>query len=368
LDITRACFLIHSGAPAGSEGDEAWEKANFLASNRIQLGPARQVALKLGIEIKTVNLRSERPDSLIDLGRQSLCFVGKLSYPNEEYAGRIALANMAAIALLKSQGTKIITLYSDNLAASKNKSIAMLYRTLLWHADGVVYPTSAIINYGREWYNKSLPPDEWIIEDPWQVRKHPYKSMDKKKICRILWFGHTSNAKYLLNMAADMFKKTKASESYELTVLTANNSIAKALRLILEKSRAVKPWTIRYQEWSNEMQPTQLTDELRRAHITIIPSDPNDPLKSGASHNRAVDSIQAGCLVITSRLESYKEIERLLIAVNDIPSYLDVAIKDYERLTKKWSLMRDKMLDRFSPERNLEKWTSLYSKYIESKE
>ena len=108
--------------------------------------------------------------------------------------------------------------------------------------------------------------------------------------------------------------------------------------------------------WDASDQPSQLEQELLRAHMVVIPSDPIDPFKIGASHNRIIDSIRSGCLVAASPLPSYIELSKLALLGNDLPYLISVAYLQYNRLSLKYSRYRDSLLSRFSPEVNQEKW------------
>lgn len=351
-------FLIHSLAPAGSQGEAAWKGGEFLASTRIQLEPAKRAVIELGLEAKILNLRSENLDCLNAIEDPSCCIVGKLSHPDKSFAQRILLANLSALSILKSKEIPIIVNYSDNLAAANNSPIATLYRSLLWHADAVIYPCKAMKKLGKPWLNKNKPTKELVIEDPWQIQKENYQLLRSDQPCQIIWFGHSSNAKYLLREIPHLLQGCNTHFRYELTVLSDLATHQKA-RKVFKASSQRKPWTLRCINWQNDEQPAQLAFELKRAHISIIPSDVKDYRKLAASHNRAVDAIQAGCMVVASPLPSYKEINKLLLLSEDFSEAINKGIEQYARLTKKWQLHRKEQLQRFSPISNIANWKEI---------
>ena len=326
-------FLIHSLAPAGSQGETAWNEGKFLASNRIQLEPAKQAVIELGFTPKLLNLRAEKPNCLQLLGKPSCCIVGKLSHPDETFAQNILLANLAAISILKSQSIPILVNYSDNLAAPSNSAVASLYRSLLWHADAVIYPCQAMQHLGKPWLSPHHPAQEWIIEDPWQVDEQPYRPLKPDEPCRIIWFGHSSNLQYLLKELPKILASCNAHASYELSILS--DSEATKSQATDSKTPHCKPWALRCIPWDNKSQPAQLAQELGKAHIAIIPSDIQDTRKLAASHNRAVDAIQAGCMAIASPLPSYKELKKLLLLSEDFAGSINAGIQHYSRLTQR---------------------------------
>ena len=356
-------FLIHSLAPAGSHGEKVWNEGKFLASNRIQLEPAKQAVIELGFTPKLLNLRAEKPSCLRLMGKPSCCIVGKLSHPDETFAQNILLANLAGISILKSQSIPILVNYSDNLAAPSNSSVAKLYRSMLWHADAVIYPCQAMQYLGKPWLNPNHPAREWIIEDPWQVDEQPYRPLKSDEPCRIIWFGHSSNLQYLLKELPEILASCNAHLSFELSILS-DSGTQKKVKQQIEKLPRCRPWTLRCIPWDNKSQPGQLAEELSRAHIAIIPSDVQDTRKLAASHNRAVDAIQAGCMVIASPLPSYQELKKLLLLSEDFAGTINAGIQHYSRLTKKWQTHRKKHLERFSPTSNRSKWGMTIRKEI----
>ena len=353
-----ALFLIHSLTPASSQSQKAWQGGSFLASSRIQLEPARRATEQLGITPVIRNIRSEKPDFLTTIGTAKFCILGKLSHPDKDFASRIAIANLAAIPILKRRKIPIITTYSDNLASLGEGPISELYQSLLWNSDVVVYPCNAMSKLGRKWYDPSIKPAEWIIEDPWQVEEKPFKAMKHEEACRIIWFGHSTNAIYLINELNNILGSCDSWNEYELTVLS-DEETGKLIHSKFHQIPKRMPWKFRFSKWEANSQPTQLNEELNRAHIALLPSDPSNTRKSAASHNRAVDSIQGGCMTITSPLDSYIELKKLLLTTNDFADMLNAGIKDHNRLTNKWRQTRRDMLKQFSPEENLQCWKRL---------
>ena len=354
-----ALFLIHSLATAGSQGLQAWEQGTFLASTRIQLAPALKAAERIGLKPHIINLRSEDTHGLTQIGDPKLCIFGKLSHPDQDFAERIAMANLAAISILKQKKIPIYTTYCDNLAQSKSPTISSLYRALLWHADVIISPNKAMINHSREWHNPERVPKELIIEDPWQVERCPFTQLQANEPCRIIWFGHSSNSQYLLKELQSIFLECSAWQSFELTILS-DPSTGKQIKDAMKQARFRKPWSLRCIAWNSKQQPKQLREELIRAHISLLPSDPNDPRKSAASHNRAVDSVQAGCITIASPLPSYLELRKILITTTSFPLSINAAIQQRERLSLKWDQLRESELNRFSPAENQKKWNSAF--------
>ena len=120
-------------------------------------------------------------------------------------------------------------------------------------------------------------------------------------------------------------------------------------------------WRVKFIIWDEKFKISQLEEEISKANISIIPSDPNDPIKSGVSHNRLVDSVRGGCITIASPMESYKELDGLALLGDNFGELLSKAIGDYERLRVQLENDRDQKLRLFSPEYNLRAWKNFWS-------
>jgi hypothetical protein len=116
--------------------------------------------------------------------------------------------------------------------------------------------------------------------------------------------------------------------------------------------------------WNVRNQPNQLESEIKRAHIAIIPSDPNDLRKAGISHNRLVDAVRGGCIAIASPMESYKELEKISILGNNFAELLDTVLEKYEDYCQNLIRHREELIRKFSPEQNILAWTNFWEKII----
>lgn len=356
-------FLIHSLSKAGSLDGEAWKHSKFLASTRLQLGPARVAAEQLGLKIKAINLRSEEANCIQKIGRPKCCIIGKLNHPDTNFADRITMANLAGIALLKSRGVPTAITYCDNSASALHSPISTLYQSLLHHGDYIIYPSQTMLNYGQQWTKELSNQQHRVIEDPCFLPTQPFRMLSKKERCKIIWFGHNSNLGYLINQLKQIIHNCNADLSYELTILSDENSCIRVKKHFTNITKS-NNWTLRLVRWDTKNQPTQLGKELSRCHICLIPSDPKDPRKRGASHNRAVDALISGCAVIAAPLPSYVELKRSLILSNEYPLAINFVIDEYERLSQKWSLTRERDLKRFDPNHNITSWKNLLKDMI----
>ena len=141
-----------------------------------------------------------------------------------------------------------------------------------------------------------------------------------------------------------------------LTLLSTKNTLKKFRSLAFCRNSPYPSWNYYFKEWNGLKQPQQLHAELTKAHIALIPSDPSDPAKAGASHNRLVDSVRGGCIALASPLSSYCELESIAIIGDNFPQMLNDSIQDFSSLSKTFNERRNLCLERFNPANNLTKW------------
>lgn len=333
------------------------------ASQRLQLAPAVRAAINLGYEVSVKSLHTTNPEDITDLEAYDVCLIGKLSSNEKGLSQNMAVANLAAVSKLKLLGSKIILLYCDNVLIEPTE-IGDLYKLLFKLADKVIYPTEYLRKFGNNYMQHSST--SRTIVDPWQISKlhDPRPSPKEGEQWKIIWFGANKNFIYLQKALGHICNSKVIEANIQLTILSGKWAIER-FRNSANTIKIQKKWDLRLVEWSNSRQPQQLESELTKAHISIIPSDPNDTFKAGSSHNRVVDSVRAGCLTLASPIESYVELSKICLIGDDFSSLLIYALVQYRRLTEKHKLLREEILTKFSPDKNIKSWEECLS---ESKE
>ena len=159
-----------------------------------------------------------------------------------------------------------------------------------------------------------------------------------------------------------------AASSVELVILS-NKFALKTAEEAFKKSlpSAIRPWSIQLIEWDDSCQPAQLEDVLGASHISWLPSDPKSLIKGGISHNRLVDSVRSGSMVVASNMQSYQELSRLALLGSDHGGLINHLISDYERLAYKYSSLRSSLLEQFSPKHNRDSWKQLLGELLADK-
>ena len=329
-----------------------------LASARLQLIPALNAAKSIGMQAKSLSLSTEYPEYLECLGLPKICLVGKMIGDDI----KCNVANLSAVARMKRMGIPIIVLYSNHHLNKKDER-GEFYRDLLFLADHVVCPTSSLKQLAQSSSRSGL--HFHVIEDPWQIKSlEDYRELKKNSPIKIIWFGAALNLCYLHQKLLDIGQSKFEACDIELTVFTATKAVNYFKNFLKENPDIYPKWNYRFVEWNGYMQPKQFNEELARAHISLIPSNPNDPEKQGASHNRLVDSIRAGCICIASPLPSYKELNSLSLLGENFGLMLHSAIENYNQLSSRYKSLREDILLPFSPNANEKKWAQLLSNIL----
>ena len=350
----NALALNHYVNKAGDCTDEFFGYRGGLASSRIQMRPALIAAKDLGLDCTIWSMHLDQPDDLYQLREADLCIVGKLNADTFERTNNLSLANIASVCHLKRKGTKILTLYSDNHLISQDPQVRELYKDLIYLSDTIVCPTELLAQSVNR--HSSHRKKIFTIEDPWSLSKFSYKKPIDKYI-RIGWFGSGLNIPYLARELTNLFAVDDLLPIPIKFSIVCSPAPLKRLKSFLKKLN-INPEKCSFDliKWDHLNQPNQLEDLLSKSELVLLPSNPKDPQKSGVSHNRLVDAARCGCIPIASPMQSYLELKKIALIGNNFPLMLQYAFKHRTRLQDKYELIRDEILERFSPKRNSQKW------------
>lgn len=332
------------------------QKAN-LASFRLQLHPALIACQKLGYQIEIWSLHNSHPEHLEEIKNVDLCIVGKISTNSEQSANDFTMINLALLARLKRKQVPILLIYSDHHCCKKDTT-GYFYKGIVGLANVIVCPTKRLIQELKSYASENIIYHQ--IEDSWHFEEtNDFKWEPKINSINLLWFGSTSNIQYLIEVFPKLILSVNTSRDINLTILSTKIAHAHFHKAIDYNIIGIKNWKISYRLWDSNQQPLQLRRELDKAQLTLLPSDPKDPSKCGVSHNRFVDSIRGGTIPIASPIESYLELSELGLISDDLPSMINYAENNMEKIWEKIRLIRDQKLARFSPQRNHKNWKKI---------
>jgi hypothetical protein len=159
----------------------------------------------------------------------------------------------------KNKNIKIFVDYTDHHIGFESPQ-RIFYEPALKLANYII--TSS--NYLKSLLNNSYSNEIFVIPDAIEV---PILSPKTSKTNRILWFGHSSNIKYLINFI-EKYKKTNIV--FKLIILS-NDAGLKFFSDHQFQNRI--GFEIELQEWSVKA----LIAASKISDICIIPSDPADP-------------------------------------------------------------------------------------------
>ena len=203
---------------------------------------------------------------------------------------------------LKSRDKILLLDYTDN-HFSKDGIVGDFYREIKPAVSGLILPSEKMKeNIDSDWdgFTKVIPePVEVDFLDP-NRQKPDYSEMTA------LWFGHNSNLGFLMKYMATTMHNYPPKR---LIILTNNMPT----QLVREGAKlAPKGLEIKLGQWS--------LDNMRRAakvsHYALIPSEKNNPRKSGVSPGRLLTSMALGLPVIAEPLDSYLPFEEFFAFTN----------------------------------------------------
>lgn len=262
-------------------------KLSLLASVRIRLGVAATVLAERqwGVTI------GDNPPSPINL-----LFIGKIGAASIEARAPIWIR---AIEKAKASGAKIILDYTDHHLGFPSV-MSPFYRDALPLVDVAVTPSSAMEKNLKDYWTGPINQ----IEDPFEVPILNPELINRSSN-RLLWFGHRSNLQYLVN-----FISTESALSKTSKLLILTDSIGLQL---LSTSKISNAWRqkIEMAEWSLSM----MVSAARMCNGCIIPSDPKDPKKRGASSNRLITALALGLPTAADQLDSYTDFSDFFVDI-----------------------------------------------------
>lgn len=338
------------------------------ASLRLQLAQAAKASVLLGVQPIFINPARNSVKSLPDeiLANVSFCYLGKVSLGGNLDGIQLLKSFIDICLRLKDSGSKLIINYTDNWcdydAANDfdsspegvvgNNFLAGMYKLLIHNANTVIVACQSQKRAVLKWMPSTCT--SHVILDPVESKKSNFLPLSSEEEIKLCWFGHYSNFDFLQKAIFDAVKSVETNQKIHLSIVSSVPVQVK----IQEWCQSLRPrskWIISMHEWTREVQ----SRILQNSHMTILPSDLQCPRKAFASHNRAVEAINQGCLTIASPLDSYQEIGECLLLGHDFGKMLSYAIENYSSEIRRVSDSRDKLLSRFSKENNIQGWKNV---------
>jgi glycosyltransferase involved in cell wall biosynthesis len=193
----------------------------------------------------------------------------------------------------KREGRRLVVDISDN-PFSKTAPVQAFYSEVLKVCDAIVVNSERMAELMAP--HAAHPP--LVIEDAIFGAMGRPAFMPAARV-ELLWFGHPSNLRYLRG-CLDALIAFATKRRCRLTVLTMEGYGVERLAQEIQ-IRFAPTFEARFIPWSLET----MKSALRKCDLVLLPSDPADPHKAGASANRIAESLNAGRFPIASPLRSH---------------------------------------------------------------
>jgi hypothetical protein len=242
----------------------------------------------------------------------------------------------------KNKNIKIFIDYTDHHLGFKS-ALQTFYESVLKLADYIITPSDHL----KILLNNNFSKEIFVIPDSLDV---PVLSPKISKTNGILWFGHSSNIRYLINFLEEC---PKTYEIFKLIVVSNNAGLDFLANHRFQKKIRFK---VSLQKWSVE----SLIAASKISDVCIIPSDPEDPRKFGVSSNRLITSIALGLPTLAEIMPSYAEFSKYFFDIKS-NSLSEIMSNSSSYETKRLiSEAQQKIVPKFLPQVISQQWIKLF--------
>lgn len=288
-----------------------------LASARLRAGVASTFALRAGH--RNVFLNGDDPAAVgsVDLDAIDLCVVTKFFGTS---SGRQWLDVLGR--LVKNKRKVLVDICEYPFVAKKNAAISDFYNKALPYCDVMTVNSTRM----QELMAPHLGRKPLVIEDAIlePVQKPQFAP---GKVLKLLWFGHPTNFKYL----AALIPSLKIFSQQQKCQLTIVSSAELKDKVPLVDKRLSAHFSTRFMAWGFLSQREALAD----CDLVLIPGDPADPRKSGASSNRIAETLQAGRFPVAAALGSYLPYEQAAWLGKDLIAGIGFALSQPQEVVER---------------------------------
>ncbi len=271
-------------------------------------------------------------------GQPSHIFVGKIGGP--DVVSQIPMY-LDQLRQHKANGAKVYLDYTDNHIGTV-KFVAPFYEEAIKFTDVAIVPSLHMAGLLRASYGGEIA----VIEDALDISVQPIKDQPQKARA-LLWFGHETNIRYLMNFVRTGFK---AGDSAKLVILSSAKGLEMFKAAPLQSNATLEVLLYR---WS----PAQMLEAAKVCDACIIPSDTEDRYKSGVSANRLITALALGLPTAADNLESYKEFSEFYIDIRS--EKFRAMMKDPRAFNPAVRKAQQEIVPRFSLENIKKAWSSL---------
>lgn len=223
--------------------------------------------------------------------------VGKIGSMDVDQRSKAWLAQLSSA---RARGVTILVDYTDHHIGFKSV-MSSFYAQVLKQADMVVCPSrqmqSMLHECLAEICGPTTRPDMRIVADAIEVAISAPKTKINNPV-NMLWFGHQSNIGYLAKFLAERLPALQQPKN--LLILTNEQGLQAFQEL---NPRVPRNLTVQIAPWSI----SHMQKAAQYCDLCLIPSDPDDPRKSGVSPNRLITAFALGLPTAADNLNAYSE-------------------------------------------------------------
>jgi len=272
----------------------------------------------------------------------NIILVGKIGIDDIKKRQELWLKQMKSA---KNKNIKIFIDYTDHHLGFKSE-IQTFYESALKITDYIITPSDHLKILLNNYSSKEI----FVIPDPLEV---PVLSPKISKTNGILWHGHASNICYLINFLEE------CPETYEVFKLIVISNDAGLNILANHRFQKKIGFKVSLQKWS----PKALIEASKISDICIIPSDRNDPKKSGVSSNRLITSLALGLPTVAEIMPSYAEFSKYFFNIRSNSLLETMSSSSSSGFRKLISEAQQKIIPKFLPRVIAQQWIELFKNF-----
>lgn len=178
---------------------------------------------------------------------------------------------------------------------------------------------------------------------------------------KLLWFGNTANLPYIRSLVPSL-AHFASSKPCRLTILAQDEPVIGSWvqKINADFAQALQVCFI---PWSLERMQAALCE----CDLVLLPSDPSDPRKSGASANRIAEALNAGRFVVASPLPSYLQFKEMAWVGHDLIEGIEWALMHPEKVLPRIRRGQELVAEKFAVDKVGRMWREFFENIISEK-
>ena len=231
----------------------------------------------------------------------------------------------------------------------KPEGVQAFYSSVLKTCDAVVVNTERM----GELISPHTPRKPLVIEDAiFGAAVKPAFAPAAR--VELLWFGYLTNLPYM-DDCIEAEARFAARRRCRLTVVTEDHDeVREWIQAI--NTHFSPALDARLIPWSLEAQQRA----LHECDLVLVPSDPADALKAGASANRIAEAINAGRFVVGSPLPSYLPFRDAAWLGKDLVEGIEWALENRGEVLARIGRGQAQVMQKFAADRIAREWCELF--------